>query len=573
MHYGNNWKLANVLEVEPGQTFLRVPFTLYGMGALTILTVMALTSWDYFLHAWTPRRWKLLHMAVYAGYAFVVIHFTARFVGEHPVKWKPLVLLWLVALAVASLHLAAALKEARGDRPAPAGRDGLVLLGSFADLPEGRARTGPRQRRAHRRRPQERSALGHLQCLPAPERPARRRRRARRLPRMPLARLPVRSLHRTGPARILRLRADVRARDQGQPDVSPIARFPPSDGNLTTMKGAFLANPRGLGYTESPAMKQKPSRGHRPAAGPADLRLRCRRQPADATRHENGRLGLYNAECPLAELAAVHADGWAPESLAIASPEPIDLPIAVTSSGWVPSPSSASPIVALHLSPSPVSLVLGSRSRAAFHSARARSFASPKEDSHACIVALALTLGLLAQAAPAPAQDAEALRREMEQMRKQFEAMQEQYKKAMDSMAERLERVEARPQPAAAAPAPPVTAAAARPGSAAGDARLTAQRPPGSDAIAARPDQAPPALRALRAPRPGPAPLRHGRHGRLRRQPDPAQRAEEPGRQLPRPREPLLPARGRGLLLRPDRSLRPRRGAGRGGPGLTRTAS
>jgi methionine sulfoxide reductase heme-binding subunit len=142
MHYGNNWKVANLLEVEPGQTFLHVPFTLFGVGALTILTVMALTSWDYFLHAWTPRRWKLLHMAVYAGYALVVIHFTARFVGgDPPVKWGFVALLWLVALTVAGLHLAAALKEARGDVPAPAGADGLILLGRFDDLPEGRART------------------------------------------------------------------------------------------------------------------------------------------------------------------------------------------------------------------------------------------------------------------------------------------------------------------------------------------------------------------------------------------------------------------------------------------------
>jgi hypothetical protein len=54
--------------------------------------------------------------------------------------------------------------------------------------------------------------------------------------------------------------------------------------------------------------------------------------------HEDGRLGLYNAECPLAELSAVHTAGWAPEPLTIASPEPVALPIAVTSSGWVPSP-------------------------------------------------------------------------------------------------------------------------------------------------------------------------------------------------------------------------------------------
>ncbi len=141
MHYGNNWKVANLLEVEPGQTFLRMPFTLFGVGALAILTLMALTSWDYFLHAWTPRRWKLLHMAVYAGYALVVVHFTTRFVGDPPVKWKFLALLWLVALAVAALHFAAALKEARGDRPARAAADGLIPLGNFTGLPEGCAVT------------------------------------------------------------------------------------------------------------------------------------------------------------------------------------------------------------------------------------------------------------------------------------------------------------------------------------------------------------------------------------------------------------------------------------------------
>ena len=141
MHYGNSWKPANLLEVLPGQTFLRIPFTLFGVGALTILTVMALTSWDYFLHAWTPRGWKRLHMAVYAGYALVVVHFTVRFVGEPPVKWRLVGLLWLVALVVAALHLAAAIKEARGDRPAPTGADGLVLLGTFTELREGRAVT------------------------------------------------------------------------------------------------------------------------------------------------------------------------------------------------------------------------------------------------------------------------------------------------------------------------------------------------------------------------------------------------------------------------------------------------
>ncbi len=99
------------------------------------------------------------------------------------------------------------------------------------------------------------------------------------------------------------------------------------------------------------------------------------------------------------------------------------------------------------------------------------------------IVALAFALGLITQAAPAPAQDAEALRREMELMRKQFEAMQEQYKKAMDTMTERLERVEARPQPSAAAPVPPATPPAPmQPGQGAPPGTdVVTQRPPGSD--------------------------------------------------------------------------------------------
>ena len=141
MHYGNSWKPANVLEVLPAQKVAGIPFTLFGVGALVILSAMALTSWDYFLHAWTPQRWKRLHMAVYAGYALVVVHLTARFVGDPPVAWRLLGFLWVVALSVTALHLAAAIKEGRGDRQAGAAADGVMLLGDFRGLPEGRATT------------------------------------------------------------------------------------------------------------------------------------------------------------------------------------------------------------------------------------------------------------------------------------------------------------------------------------------------------------------------------------------------------------------------------------------------
>src|SRR5215510_10903727 len=141
MHYGNNWKPANILEVLPGQKVAGIPFTLFGVGALLVLSAMALTSWDYFLHRWTPARWKRLHMAVYAGYAFVVIHLTARYVGEPPVAWRFLIPFWTVACVVGALHLAASIKEVRADRPAAPVADGLILLGDFTLLPEGRATT------------------------------------------------------------------------------------------------------------------------------------------------------------------------------------------------------------------------------------------------------------------------------------------------------------------------------------------------------------------------------------------------------------------------------------------------
>jgi len=54
--------------------------------------------------------------------------------------------------------------------------------------------------------------------------------------------------------------------------------------------------------------------------------------------HEDGQLGLYNSECPLAELAAVHINGWTSTPVTIASPAPIVLPVAATAFGWVPRP-------------------------------------------------------------------------------------------------------------------------------------------------------------------------------------------------------------------------------------------
>jgi len=59
-------------------------------------------------------------------------------------------------------------------------------------------------------------------------------------------------------------------------------------------------------------------------------------QPGHA--HQDGRLGLYNTQCPLSQLAAVHTDGWAPDPPAIPSPHQGAARVAVAPSGWGSSP-------------------------------------------------------------------------------------------------------------------------------------------------------------------------------------------------------------------------------------------
>jgi hypothetical protein len=60
-------------------------------------------------------------------------------------------------------------------------------------------------------------------------------------------------------------------------------------------------------------------------------------QPAHS--HDDGQPGLYNAECPLAEVSAIHAVGQLPDPHGIASFTVLGGPIVSVSFGWVPSPS------------------------------------------------------------------------------------------------------------------------------------------------------------------------------------------------------------------------------------------
>jgi len=55
--------------------------------------------------------------------------------------------------------------------------------------------------------------------------------------------------------------------------------------------------------------------------------------------HDDGQLGFYNAECPLAEVSAIHAVGQLPDPHGIASFAVLVGLIVSIALGWVPSPS------------------------------------------------------------------------------------------------------------------------------------------------------------------------------------------------------------------------------------------
>lgn len=118
------------------------PFQPLGALALVLLFLMAATSHDFWLANLTAPVWKALHMGVYLAYALIVMHVALGILqAETSPVWSGALAVGLVV--VLGLHLAAALREAGGDRPsvgAPAA-DGFVDVLALDELEEGRGRT------------------------------------------------------------------------------------------------------------------------------------------------------------------------------------------------------------------------------------------------------------------------------------------------------------------------------------------------------------------------------------------------------------------------------------------------
>jgi len=116
----------------------RVPFELYGFGALCVLFVMAATSHDFWLANLGPRVWKTIHMLVYAAYLLLVAHLAfGALVSEKSPVYVVLLVAGIVGLV--ALHVVAGFRESARDAGGePAG--GWIDLGTCEDIPEARAR-------------------------------------------------------------------------------------------------------------------------------------------------------------------------------------------------------------------------------------------------------------------------------------------------------------------------------------------------------------------------------------------------------------------------------------------------
>ncbi|KZK75538.1 Anthranilate 1,2-dioxygenase ferredoxin subunit [Pseudovibrio sp. W64] len=121
--------------------FLGFPFEILGVFALLILTILAVTSHDFWLHFLKPTLWKTLHMGIYLAYALVVAHVALGALQSAAGPFMTTAVGASVAL-VATLHLLAARKEHLFDTQQNTMDDSSTWMdaGDPKDVPDKRAR-------------------------------------------------------------------------------------------------------------------------------------------------------------------------------------------------------------------------------------------------------------------------------------------------------------------------------------------------------------------------------------------------------------------------------------------------
>lgn len=114
------------------------PFEWFGVSALVILLLMAVTSHDFWLRNLSPQTWKTLHMLVYVAYGALVLHVALGVLQLEKATLFP-ALLGVGGVGLTALHLVAGVKDARASRAA-ASTEGWIDAGEAESIPEGQAR-------------------------------------------------------------------------------------------------------------------------------------------------------------------------------------------------------------------------------------------------------------------------------------------------------------------------------------------------------------------------------------------------------------------------------------------------
>ncbi|GAB5470576.1 MAG: hypothetical protein Kilf2KO_36060 [Rhodospirillales bacterium] len=153
------WQALLEANVSFGQV-LGFPFELFGLFALIILLILAVTSHDFWLAFLTAPVWKRLHLLIYPAYAAVVAHIGLGYLQDVDNPGFALVA-GGAALLVAGLHIAAA-RQPRLE--AAAAEEIWVPVCDVAEIPDKRAcivRLGPSERAAVFRNKGKLSALSN----------------------------------------------------------------------------------------------------------------------------------------------------------------------------------------------------------------------------------------------------------------------------------------------------------------------------------------------------------------------------------------------------------------------------
>ena len=119
---------------------LGFPFEAFGVSALLLLLILAVTSHDFWLNFLTPPVWKAMHMSVYLAYTLIVLHVALGYfqASDNPVF---AMVVAFSCLAVGGLHFVAGRIERRKDRQVPeaAAQPPWVIAGTIDEIPHDRA--------------------------------------------------------------------------------------------------------------------------------------------------------------------------------------------------------------------------------------------------------------------------------------------------------------------------------------------------------------------------------------------------------------------------------------------------